>query len=133
MNPVAFVLGTPICAAVILGAIPGRYHRISARLNVVAALITLVSGAMLFEYRPEAGLYFFIDDFNIYLVVLTAFVGFTTSVFSASYIEHEVEIGRLDAARLRFYHGMYQAFMFSMLLALNTDVVKPTKAVSTTR
>ena len=84
MNPVAFVLGTPICAAVILGAIPGRYHRISARLNVVAALITLVSGLMLFEYRPEAGLYFFIDDFNIYLVVLTAFVGFTTSVFSAS-------------------------------------------------
>ena len=118
MNPVAFVLGTPICAAVVLGAIPGRYHRAAARLNVVAALITLISGLMLFEYRPEAGLYFFIDDFNIYLVVLTAFVGFTTSVFSATYIEHEVETGRLDAARLRFYHGMYQAFMFSMLLAL---------------
>jgi hydrogenase-4 component F len=118
MNPVAFVLGTPAIAAVILGAIPGRHHRIAARLNVVAALITLVAGLSLFEFRPDPGLYFFIDDFNIYLVVLTAFVGLTTSVFSASYIEHEVETGRLDAARLRFYHGMYQAFMFSMLLAL---------------
>jgi hydrogenase-4 component F len=116
MNPLAFVLLTPICAAVILGAIPGRYHRLAAQLNVVASLVTLISGLALFRVQPEPGLYFFIDAFNIYLVALTAFVGFTTSIFSATYIEHEVEVGRLDAARLRFYHGMYQAFMFSMVL-----------------
>jgi len=121
MNPLAFVLGTPVCAAVILGIIPGRYHRLAAHLNVVASFVTLMSGLALFRVQPEPGLYFFIDAFNIYLVVLTAFVGFTTSVFSATYIEHEVEIGRLDAARLRFYHGMYQAFMFSMLLALTAN------------
>jgi len=121
MNPIAFVLGTPVCAAVILGLIPGRYHRLAAQLNVIASLVTLAAGLALFKVQPEPGLYFFIDEFNIYLVALTAFVGFTTSVFSATYIEHEVEIGRLDAARLRFYHGMYQAFMFSMLLALTAN------------
>jgi hydrogenase-4 component F len=121
MNPLAVVLGTPVAAAVILGFIPGRHHRIAARLNVLASFVTLVSGLTLFEVRPQPNLYFFIDAFNVYLVVLTAFVGFTTSLFSASYIEHEVEIGRLDAARLRFYHGMYQAFMFSMLLALTAN------------
>jgi len=121
MNPLAVVLCTPVAASVILGFIPGRYHRIAARLNVLASFVTLASGLTLFKVRPEPNLYFFIDDFNVYLVVLTAFVGFTTSVFSASYIEHEVEIGRLDAARLRFYHGMYQAFMFSMLLALTAN------------
>jgi hydrogenase-4 component F len=121
MNPLAFVLGTPVAAAVILGCIPGRYHRLAAHLNVAASLATLVSGLSLFRVQPEPGLYFFIDEFNIYLVALTAFVGFTTSLFSASYIEHEVEIGRLDAARLRFYHAMYQAFMFSMLLALTAN------------
>jgi len=121
MNPLAVVLGTPVAAAVILGFIPGRYHRNAARLNVLASFVTLAAGLKLFEVRPEPNLYFFIDDFNVYLVVLTAFVGFTTSLFSASYIEHEVEIGRLDAARLRFYHGMYQAFMFSMLLALTAN------------
>ncbi len=121
MNPLAVVLLTPLAAAVILGFIPGRYHRNAARLNVLASFVTLASGLTLFEVRPEANLYFFIDDFNVYLVVLTTFVGFTTSLFSASYIEHEVETGRLDAARLRFYHGMYQAFMFSMLLALTAN------------
>jgi hydrogenase-4 component F len=121
MNPLAVVLGTPVAAGVILGFIPGRYHRIAARLNALASFVTLASGVTLFAARPEPNLYFFIDDFNVYLVVLTAFVGFTTSLFSASYIGHEVETGRLDAPRLRFYHGMYQAFMFSMLLALTAN------------
>ncbi len=58
------------------------------------------------------------DDFNVYLALLTAFVGFTTSLFSAGYIEHEVETGRLTPRFLRFYHSMFQAFMFTMLLAL---------------
>ena len=90
---------------VLLALIPGRYHLMAARLNALASFVTLASGLTLFMVRPEPTLYFFIDDFNVYLVVLTAFVGFTTSVFSASYIDHELEIGRLDAARLRFYHA----------------------------
>jgi hydrogenase-4 component F len=53
--------------------------------------------------------------------VLTTFVGFTTSVFSASYIEHELETGRLTPAFLRFYHAMYQVLMFAMNLALVTN------------
>ena len=51
-------------------------------------------------------------------VVLGTFVGFTTSAFSASYIGHELEIGRLTPAHLRFYHAMYQTLMFAMNLAL---------------
>ena len=50
--------------------------------------------------------------------MLTTFVGFTTSVFSASYIAHELEIGRLTPTYLRFYHAMYQMLMFAMNLAL---------------
>ena len=50
--------------------------------------------------------------------MLTTFVGFTTSVFSASYIGHELEIGRLTPTYLRFYHAMYQVLMFAMNLAL---------------
>ena len=49
---------------------------------------------------------------------LTTFVAFTTSVFSASYIAHELEIGRLTPVQLRFYHAMYQILMFAMNLAL---------------
>jgi len=50
--------------------------------------------------------------------VLTTFVGFTTSIFSASYIGHELDVGRLTPRFLRFYHAMYQLLMFAMNLAL---------------
>src|SRR5690606_16183007 len=43
--------------------------------------------------------------------------GLTTSVFSASYIAHELETGRLTPVYLRFYHAMYQMMMFGMNLA----------------
>jgi hydrogenase-4 component F len=44
-------------------------------------------------------------------------VGFTTSIFSARYIAHELEDGRLTPVYLRFYHAMYQTMMFGMNLA----------------
>jgi hydrogenase-4 component F len=118
MNPIAFILGIPLIAALLLALIPGRFFRLAARLNMIASGATLAACLALLFVRPALSLFFFIDDFNVYLVVLTAFVGFTTSWFSATYIAHEVETGRLDALRLRFYHGMYQAFMLTMLLAL---------------
>ena len=68
--------------------------------------------------RPEPGLFLIVDDVNVVFIVLNTFVGFTTSVFSASYIAHELEIGRLTPVYLRFYHGMYQTLMFAMNLAL---------------
>ena len=39
-------------------------------------------------------------------------------MFSASYIAHELEIGRLTPTHLRFYHAMYQTLLFAMNLAL---------------
>jgi hydrogenase-4 component F len=116
LSPVAPVLLIPAVAAVLLALAPS--YRIGALVNAAAAAAGLVASVTLFwsiGYETEL---FFIDDFNIYLVVLTTFVGFTTSVFSASYIGHEIEIGRVTEAHLRFYHAMYQAFLFTLLLAL---------------
>ena len=64
---------------------------------------------------------FFVDPFNVFLVALTAFVGFTTSIFSQPYMRIEEEHKRLTPARLRLYHAMYQLFNFTMLLALLTN------------
>jgi hydrogenase-4 component F len=64
---------------------------------------------------------FFVDPFNVFLVALTAFVGFTTSIFSRPYMRIEREHGRLTHARLRLYHSMFQVFNFTMLLALLTN------------
>ena len=62
--------------------------------------------------------FFLVDDFNIYLVGLTTFVAFSTSIFSASYIDHELENGKLTPRFVRFYHALYQAMLGAMNLAL---------------
>jgi hydrogenase-4 component F len=110
------VLAIPAVAAVLLAAFPG--YRLTARLNVVAALLTFVTASSLYVVEPVSGSYLLVDDLNKVFIVLTTFVGFTTSVFSASYIGHEIEIGHLTPKFVRFYHAMYQALMFAMNLAL---------------
>jgi hydrogenase-4 component F len=116
-DPLAAVLLVPLAAAALLALLPG--YRLTAQLNVLATLLTLLAALALFvTERPAPGRYLLIDDLNIVFVALNTFVGFTTSVFSASYIAHELASGRLSPAYLRFYHAMYQVLMFAMNLAL---------------
>jgi len=116
-NPALAILAIPAASAVLLALLPG--YRLTARLNVAASLATLLAALSLFVVpRPAPGPYLLIDDLNIVFVVLNTFVGFTAAFFSATYISHELETGRLTPAYLRFYHGMYQLMMFGMNLAL---------------
>jgi hydrogenase-4 component F len=119
MSAVHVILLTPALAAVLFALLPG--WRLAARLNVLASALTLAASLVPFAARPATTPLLLIDDFNIYLVALTAFVAFTTSLFSARYVLHEVGVGRLPASNLRFYHAMYQAFCFTMLLALTAN------------
>jgi len=119
MNPLVFILGIPVAAALVFAIVPS--YRIAARLNVLSSLLTFAASLVPFFARPATTAFFLIDDFNIYLLALTAFVAFTTSLFSARYILHEVEIGRLQPRYLRFYHSMFQSFVFTMLLALSAN------------
>src|SRR6476646_2446318 len=115
-DAVAAVLLIPIVSAALLAALPG--YRLTARLNVVASLATFLAALSLFVVeRPQPGPYVLVDDLNIVFIVLNTFVGFTTSIFSASYIAHELETGRLTPRYLRFYHAIYQIMMFGMNLA----------------
>jgi hydrogenase-4 component F len=116
LNAVVLTLAIPAIAAAILALLPG--YRLSARLNVLASFLTLLAALWLFTGKPEPGPYLLIDDLNIVFIVLNTFVGFTTSIFSASYIAHELETDRLTPAYLRFYHATYQVMMFGMNLAL---------------
>ncbi len=116
LDAVTAILLIPALAAALLVMLPG--YRASARLNMLAALLSFLTALSLLFVRPPAGPYLHVDDLNNVFIVLTTFVGFTTSVFSASYIDHEIEIGRLTPTFVRFYHAMYQVLMFAMNLAL---------------
>jgi hydrogenase-4 component F len=115
-NALAGVLGIPAVAAALFAALPD--YRLAARSNIAATGLTLLCSISLFFAKPQPGAYLLVDDLNGTFVVLTSFVGFTTSIFSASYIGHELEVGRLTPPFVRFYHAMYQVLMFAMNLAL---------------
>jgi hydrogenase-4 component F len=117
--PVTALLVIPAVSAIILALLPG--YRATARLNVLATFLTFLASLSLFIERPANDGYLFVDDLNIVFIVLGTFVGFTTSAFSASYIAHEIEAGKLTPVHLRFYHAMYQALMFAMNLGLLAD------------
>jgi hydrogenase-4 component F len=118
---VGAVLIIPTVSAALLALLPD--DRAAARLNALAAFLTFAAASVLFVERPSPGSYLIVDDLNVVFIVLSTFIGFTTSVFSASYIAHELETGRLKPIYLRFYHAMYQTLMFGMNLALLSNNV----------
>jgi hydrogenase-4 component F len=118
-DALALVLLIPLCAAALLGTLPG--YKLTARINVLATFATFASSLLLFAVQPASGDYLIVDDLNKVFIVLTTFVAFTTSVFSASYIGYEIETGKLRPGYVRFYHAMYQLLMFGMNLALTAN------------
>jgi hydrogenase-4 component F len=114
--PVLAVFIVPYASAVLLAMVPG--YRTTAAGNVLASLATFAIGLSLLFQPRLVDEYFIVDDLNILFIALNTLVGFTTSVFSASYIGHEIETGKLTPASVRFYHAMFQGMMGSMNLAL---------------
>jgi hydrogenase-4 component F len=120
-----FVLGIPLLGAAVLGF---TGHRDAARnLNVAASAGTFFAACALTVQVIAQGpmlimeSQFFIDPLNVFMVTLTAFVGLTTAIFSRPYMRIEQDRGKMTPKRMRLYHGMYQLFSFTMLLALTTN------------
>jgi hydrogenase-4 component F len=121
-----WVLGFPLLGGVILALTGNR--RNAPEINALFSFLTFFAAAVLTARIVAEGPimvggegYFFIDSFNVFLVTLTAFVGFTTALFSRPYMRIEQEHGRLNIKRLRLYHASYQMFIGAMLLALTTN------------
>ena len=119
LNPIVALLLTSLVGATVLAFVWD--YRWSARLNVFASGVVLLFALLLFRYRPQTNDFLLADDLNVVFIALNALVGFTTSIFSASYIGHELETGRLTPGYLRFYHAMFQLMMFGMNLALTAN------------
>ena len=115
------ILVIPALGAGVLALLPD--DRTAARLNSLVSLLSLACALVLLGERPAPGPFLIVDDLNVVFIVLSTLVGFTTSVFSGSYIAHELEVGHLTPAYLRFYHAMYQVLMFGMNLALLSNNV----------
>ena len=125
MHALFFVLGVPLLGGAVLS---GVGHRDVARnINVVFSLATFLAACVLAAQIISDGPtlvwrdQFFVDPRNVFFVPLTAFVGLTTAIFSRPYMRVEQDKGKMTPPRMRLYHGMYQLFIFTMLLALTTN------------
>jgi len=119
------LLGVPLAGAVLLTGFGAR--RWAPDANVAFSVVTFLAACALTVRVIGAGdisvahEQFFIDPFNVFLVTLTAFVGLTTALFSRPYMRIEIAHRGLAPGRLRLYHGMYQLFIATMLIALTTN------------
>lgn len=124
---ILLLLGVSILAALLLAFVGDRKY--APEINILGSAATFVSGIALAIQIYTAGPmtagnnFFFVDAFNVYLAVLTTFVSMTTAIFSRRYMRREREHGRVGHWGMRFYHAMFQLFIFAMLLALLTNNV----------
>jgi len=115
----------PLTGGVILALVGHR--RYAAEANSLFSFLTLAAAIRLAVLVVDRGSFvavdelFFVDPFNVFLVALTAFVSFTTTLFSRPYMRNEAAKGKLSPNMMRLYHSMFQVFGFTMLLALLTN------------
>ncbi len=120
-----WLLGIPLAGGIFLALWGNRGS--APEINAGFSFLTLLAAAALTTRVIAQGPmelsdgWFFVDSFNVFLVALTAFVAFTTALFSRPYMRIEKEHGRLNDTRLRLYHASYQVFIAAMLLALTTN------------
>src|SRR3989338_10887613 len=119
------LLGIPFLAAIVLSFAGDR--KIAPEISILGSLATFLAGiALAVQVYMQGPMlagnnFFFVDAFNVYLAVLTSFVSMTTAIFSRRYMHREREHGRVGHWGMRFYHAMFQLFIFAMLLALLTN------------
>ncbi|RMH62669.1 MAG: hydrogenase 4 subunit F [Zetaproteobacteria bacterium] len=128
MSAMLAMLLAPLLGGGVLALV--RDTRLAARINVVTGIATFAGSlwlALLVLRRAHdltvLGIWFHLDAYNAFLIVLTAFVGMTTAIFSGPYMLNEHAHGRVGDGRMRLYHAMFQLFLFGMLLGFTSNNV----------
>ena len=80
--------------------------------------MTFAAGLALLFVRASAGSYSHHRRCQHLFVILNTSSDSPPAIFSASYIGHEIETGKLTPLFLRFYHALYQAMIGAMNMAL---------------
>ncbi|MEO3471908.1 hydrogenase 4 subunit F [Roseomonas sp. CAU 1739] len=101
--------------AVALAAIPTLRHATWANVAVSAGTFLLAVALIVQPFAQHGWTH--TDALNLPFILVSAFVGLTTAVFSAATLDAE----GFDHWRIRAYHAAYQIFMGAQTLALLAD------------
>jgi hydrogenase-4 component F len=98
--------------------------RIAGLCNIIIAAAGFIASLFMAHYFLQHGAFlaieqqFYIDAFNLLIIVLTTFVVMTTAFFSNTFMWQNAASDRISNKHLRLYHVMYQLFALMMLVAL---------------
>jgi len=101
--------------------------RIASYCNIVLTTVNFIASLFIVPYFLNNGSFtvleqqFYIDAFNLVIIVLTTFVTMTTAFFSNNYMQHNIKIKHITYRQSYLYHVMYQLFILMVLLALSTN------------
>ena len=118
-----------VLALVIFGA---RWLGRSTRLVVEAShliSVTLVLVLSLFSVRDvlsyglvySPGNWLHVDALSAVFLLIIGVVGFLAGVYSIGYTRHDLETGEFDLTRLSDYYGLFNLFLFTMLLVVTAN------------
>lgn len=110
----------PALAALALFVI--RAETLARLLNIgTSAAMLAASLALALSPAPRQAGFLAADGLSLFFLLLSAFIGATSSLFSDGYLALERRAGRLSARGRRLYHAMFQGLMASLALALLAD------------
>lgn len=119
------ILLLPLVGALLMLAIGNL--RIAGYCNIIIASAGFIASLFMTHYFLQHGAFlaikqqFYIDAFNLLIIVLTTFIIATNAFFSNVFIWHNAIINRINIKHLRLYHVMYQLFALMMLIALTAN------------
>ena len=115
-------LSLPLVGALLMLGIGNL--RIAGYCNIIITTAGFIASIFMAYYFFGHGAFlaieqqFYIDAFNLLIIVLTTFVVMTTAFFSNTFMWHNTSTNRISTRHLRLYHVMYQLFALMMLIAL---------------
>lgn len=105
-----------------------RSHLLAKYSNIFLCALTLgFAFSLSLQVNQQENLtlghnWFYLDSLNIFIIVLTTFIGLMISIFSATYLKNEKLHHKLTRkSALRLYHCLFQFFLFTVLLILTTN------------
>jgi hydrogenase-4 component F len=86
-------------------------------------ILSLVTANIVLQSGPISGLgnWLHLDALGTIFLLIIGVVGFLVGIYSIGYTRHEMETGEFDTAKLSFYYGLFNLFLFTMLLVVTSN------------
>lgn len=95
-------------------------HLLSISIVLVLGLVTVLS-VMGGQTVTGLGGWLLVDSLGAVFLLIVVAVGFLVGLYSIGYIRQELRAGELEAGQVSIYYGLFNLFLFTMLLTVTSN------------